>query len=168
MLESMEQVFLTRQPEQVHLRRMQESDLAQVYQLEVAGQPAPWPSWYFRRQLRDGASCWVLESGRTLTGFGIISFTGDQAHIMNLGVAPAYRRRGLGRRLMLHLLGVAREQHCRHVWLEVRRTNRPAILLYRELGFRMKEILKGYYATHDGTQSGLLMSRPVQMQSAEY
>jgi predicted acetyltransferase len=73
-----------------------------------------------------------------IVGFGIFVMVKNWAHIMNMGVAPGYRRRGLGRRIMLHMLTMAKRQHARYSWLEVRSTNYPAINLYRKLGFRKK------------------------------
>ncbi len=154
-------------PPTIHLRPMLESDLPGVYGLEVTSQPLPWPLWFFRRQVRQGASCWVLEEEAGIVGFGIVAFAKNRAHIMNMCVAPGYRRRGLGRRILLHLLGVARHRHCRRAWLEVRRANRPAIGLYRTLGFRTKAIRKGYYPTRTGRQNGLLMARPIRSSMRE-
>ena len=67
-------------PANIRLRPMQESDLPDVHQLEVMSQPIPWPRWFFRRQLRKGASCWVLEEGNKIVGFGIIAFEGLGAY----------------------------------------------------------------------------------------
>jgi len=67
--------------------------------------------------------------------------------------------RGLWRHLMLHLLEIAKQRHCRRTWLEVRRTNRPAILLYRKLGFRTRKIHKRMYPTPRGCVNGLVMGR---------
>jgi ribosomal-protein-alanine N-acetyltransferase len=148
-------------PANIRLRPMQETDLPGVHRLEVTSQPVPWPLWYFRGLLRQGVSCWVLEENKEIVGFGIVAFAKLRAHIMNMCVAPEYRRRGLGRRIMLHLQIVARQHHCRWVWLEVRPTNRPAIVLYRKLGFRAKQVLKGYYPNRMGRQNGLLMACPI-------
>ena len=145
----------------IRLRPMQASDLREVYRLEAMSQPVPWPLWCFRGLLRKGASCWVMETDKEIIGFGIVSFVKDWAHIMNMCVAPGYRRRGLGRRIMLQLLHVARQRHCKKAFLEVRPTNRPAIVLYRKLGFRTKQIRKNYYLTPTGRQNGLVMARPV-------
>ncbi len=145
----------------IRLRPMQESDLPGVHRLEVRSQPLHWPLWFFRSQLRKGASCWVLEEGEEILGFGILACEKNGAHIMNMCVAPQYRRRGLGRRILLHLLGIAKHRRCRRAWLEVRRSNRPAILLYRKLGFRGTQIRKSYYPGRKGRQNGLLMARPV-------
>ena len=52
-------------------------------------------------------------------------------------------------------------------WLEVRPTNRAAVLLYRKLGFRQKQLLKGYYRSPGRTQNALYMARPIRPHSAE-
>ena len=148
-------------PAHTRMRPMHEPDLPGVSRLERTGQPFPWPLWCFRTQLRKGASCWVLEQGKEIIGFGIVAFAADSAHIMNMSVAPEHRRRGMGRRILLHLLAVARQRHSRRAWLEVRPTNRAAILLYRKLGFRTRQIRKGYYLARTGRQKALVMARPL-------
>ena len=136
---------------------MQPSDLPKVYALESQCQLYPWPPWIFRRQLRTRASCWVLELDDEIIGFGIVVIVKHMAHIMNMCVAPGYRRLGLGRCIMLQLLNVAKHQHARYAWLEVRRSNQAAILLYRKLGFRQKKIRKHYYLLRRGREDGITM-----------
>lgn len=53
---------------------MRDADLPAVHRLEVVSQPVPWPLWFFRRQLRSSASCWVLEADEAIIGFGIVAF----------------------------------------------------------------------------------------------
>ena len=52
---------------------------------------------------------------------------------LSMGVLPAYRRRGVGSRLLEHLLQAA-EEHYRAVSLSVAADN-PALRLYRQFGF---------------------------------
>ncbi|MGD8483230.1 MAG: ribosomal protein S18-alanine N-acetyltransferase [Thioalkalispiraceae bacterium] len=144
--------------EHIQLRAMQEKDLHAVHNLEKICQPFPWPAWYFRRQLRV-ASCWVLEHNGMVVGFGIVAMVKHWAHIMNMCIAPGYRRCGQGRRIMLHLLKVARQHYATHAWLEVRPSNYPAITLYRKLGFRKKQVREKYYPRRGGRENGLVMVR---------
>jgi ribosomal-protein-alanine N-acetyltransferase len=146
-------------PGQLRLHPMHVSDLPAVYMLERQCQPDPWPLWFFRRLLRRGASCWVLEDNGEIVGFGIVNMVRRWAHIMNMCVAPGYRRRGLGRRILIHLLAMAKLRHAQHAWLEVRPTNRPAILLYRKMGFRKKHVRKDYYRSRRGRQNAIVMAR---------
>jgi hypothetical protein len=61
--------------------------------------------------------------------------------IQNLGVAPAYRGRGLGSLLLLMALDGFRKAGCRRALLEVTAQNEAAIRLYRRLGFRRRKTI---------------------------
>ena len=65
--------------------------------------------------------------------------------MLNLAVRPDCRRQGLGRRLMTFLFLRAEEKGISKVLLEVRPSNRPAIALYRSLGFKILYRRPGYY-----------------------
>jgi ribosomal protein S18 acetylase RimI-like enzyme len=54
--------------------------------------------------------------------------------INEVGVAPAYRGRGVGTALVQALLGVARELGCHEAWVLTERDNLPAMRLYTSLG----------------------------------
>ena len=136
---------------------MHASDISKVYKLEVLCQPYPWPRSFFRSQLRHGASCWVLEKGSELVGFGIVVIEKESAHILNMCVRPQYRQRGLGHRILLQLLDSTRKKKARYAWLEVRRTNFTAIRLYHRLGFRQKQIFRHYYPMRRGREDGVIM-----------
>ena len=143
---------------QIHLRAMQDRDLRAVYKLEKLCQTQAWPRWFFSKQLRT-SSCWVLEHQGMIIGFGIVAMVKHWAHIMNMCVAPGYRGRGLGRRIMHQLLRVARQRHGRYVWLEVRPTNYPAISLYQKMGFHQIQIRKNYYGMPPETENAIVMLR---------
>jgi ribosomal-protein-alanine N-acetyltransferase len=136
------------------------ADLPAVMMLERQSQPTPWPAWCFRRLLRKKASAWVYEQNGKILGFGIMFCARNWAHIMNLCVAPAYQRHGLGRRMLCHLLQVARSHGAVWAWLEVRPTNRIAIALYKNLRFRQKGRRRGYYRqSPKGQRDAVVMTR---------
>jgi ribosomal protein S18 acetylase RimI-like enzyme len=56
--------------------------------------------------------------------------------ITALGVAPARRGRGLGRRLLLGAVAALRAAGARPILLEVATDNRAALRLYEACGFR--------------------------------
>lgn len=70
----------------------------------------------------------------------------DELHVLNVATAPASRRRGLAARLLDRALAYAAEHHIRILLLEVRRSNEPAIALYRRYGFSIFRVRRGYYA----------------------
>jgi len=57
-------------------------------------------------------------------------------HIGSLAVLPAYRQRGLGRRLLVRGIELCRENGWPTVELNVDRDNEPALHLYESTGFR--------------------------------
>lgn len=73
------------------------------------------------------------------------AFTGAVAHVAELVVAPARRREGRGRRLLLALLPRLRSRGCRAAELVVAAGNEPARSLYETLGFEPAATLPGYY-----------------------
>lgn len=82
---------------------------------------------------------------RNLMGMGCLWMIVDEAHITILAIAPAHRRQGLGRVLLLALLEEARVQGMTRATLEVRATNEVAIALYESLGFQEAGRRKQYY-----------------------
>ena len=70
----------------------------------------------------------------------------DELHLIHIATHPEARRRGAARALMAALLAHAAAVRSRLVLLEVRRSNRPAIRLYRAFEFTAMGVRRAYYA----------------------
>jgi ribosomal-protein-alanine acetyltransferase len=68
-----------------------------------------------------------------------------EGDIQTIAVVPSARRHGLGRALMLALIGEARHRGAAEVFLEVRADNPGAQALYRALGFEEIGVRPHYY-----------------------
>ena len=66
-------------------------------------------------------------------------------HILNLAVAPAHRRQGVARQLVLDAIKRAYAKGARRAFLEVRESNTAAQKLYSNLGFTGSFARKDYY-----------------------
>jgi len=82
----------------------------------------------------------------TPAGFVISWHVADELHILSVATAPAMRRRGIATALMTESIGYAATSRVRLLLLEVRRSNRAALGLYRRLGFSVSALRKGYYS----------------------
>jgi ribosomal-protein-alanine N-acetyltransferase len=80
-----------------------------------------------------------------------------EAHLLNLSVATAWQRRGLGRMLLEHFVHVARSSDAAKLFLEVRPSNSAARRLYVEFGFREITVRRGYYPLGRGREDAILM-----------
>ena len=78
---------------------------------------------------------------------------------MDVAVAPASRRLGIGRALIERLLEEARDLSLTRILLEVREKNTGAIALYVSMGFEREGLRKGYYP--DDGDNAVLMSRKI-------
>lgn len=86
-------------------------------------------------------ACGVMVANRVPS----VKFSGWSLWIEELYVSKSARQRGLGRFLVEHLLGIARQEHLRGIDLEAYHGNAPAALLYRSLGFRRLGRERFYY-----------------------
>jgi ribosomal protein S18 acetylase RimI-like enzyme len=62
---------------------------------------------------------------------------------LGMGVLPAWRGQGIGRRLLERTVAWARDSGLERIELEVYASNAPAILLYRSSGFVTEGVKKG-------------------------
>ncbi len=98
----------------------------------------------------------VALDGRRLAGFAIMTYGDAQAHLNLLAVDPAFRLRGLGRRMMAWLERTARTAGVFEVILEVRAQNLGGRCFYKALGYRETALLRGYY---QGAEDAVRMRR---------
>ncbi|MET0091330.1 MAG: ribosomal protein S18-alanine N-acetyltransferase [Candidatus Thiodiazotropha sp.] len=141
------------------VRPMREEDLEEVMALENRIYPFPWTLGIFQDCLRVGYCCWVLTVDERIVGYGVMSVVIDESHILNICVDPDWQRQGLGRKLLMRLLKVARQHGAETVFLEVRVGNEAAQSLYRKTGFVEVGQRRNYYpAENDTREDALLLS----------
>ena len=139
---------------------MHRNDLPQVLAVERVAYHYPWNEGIFRDCLRMGYSNWVFTNSLDeLLGYGLMSYAVDEAHILNLCVKREHRRQGLGVFILEHLMQEARNNDIAHVLLEVRRSNLPAIILYRQAGFVEIGQRRAYYPVPGGREDALVLAR---------
>jgi len=126
----------------------------------------PW-SWTVRRvaaHIRSSDSnvltAWAQER---LVGFAIMQYFEEHAHLNLLGVDPAYRRCGLGRRLVEWLEETARAGGMFTVTLEVRAGQMGARAFYRILGYQEHQYVPGYYS---GREAAIRMAHDLRRPSS--
>ena len=83
----------------------------------------------------------VKENRPVACGLGVLD--GDYLGLFDLVTAPAERRKGYGRELVTNILSWAALHGAKTAYLQVVADNRPALSLYKEIGF--KEIYKYWY-----------------------
>ena len=100
-----------------------------------------------------------------ITGFAIMRYGDDDAHLDLLAVASSYRRLGLGRQLLEWLEKCAVVAGIFTVDLEVRASAKGAQLFYESMGYRALAHLPGYY---QGIEAGIRMARDLSSRSLDH
>ncbi len=143
----------------IEIRRLTMAELDDVERIERSSYPTPWSRSMFAGELAKRSSialgAFDAEPGGALVGYLIVSRYVDAWHVMNVAVAPRYRRRGIATRLLDELFAVTAGDPRRGYTLEVRVSNASAIALYERLGFQAKGIRRGYYT--DNREDALVM-----------
>jgi ribosomal-protein-alanine N-acetyltransferase len=137
---------------------MRVPDVDQVLHIESTSFASPWKSEHFLHELRDNrwAVNLVVERRGQLVGYACLWSIHDELKINNIAVLQSERGRGIGRWLLLCVLGDAIARGCRSATLEVRPSNTAAVALYRSHGFVETGRRKGYYAAEG--EDALVMS----------
>ena len=128
-----------------HIRPARTADVPRVVAIERASFTDPWSAPDFEECTTWAAPFLVAEVGGEAVGYIVARHAADEGEILNLGVAAAWRRRGVGRALVETALDALRGHGVRSVFLEVRASNEVAQHLYAGLGFTQVGRRRHYY-----------------------
>ncbi|MEB3104195.1 MAG: GNAT family N-acetyltransferase [Cyanobacteriota bacterium] len=137
-------------PGSLRLAELTPADLAGCLALDRASLGGLWSEAQWLRELeearRPGVGLFRGEELRALaTGWLVL----DELHITAVVVAPTWRRRGLGARVLMALLRRSLELGAERATLEVAAGNQAARRLYASLGFREAGVRHRYYSNGD-------------------
>ena len=149
---------LPKQPNEVTgeplMRRLAYSDLPAVISIERRSFPTPWSLAMFVLELsKPSGVCLAAIEEDELLGYLVCSRYDQAWHLMNVAVAPERRRMGIASSLIGRLVEEAGKKY--PLTLEVRVSNREAIAMYENLGFRSAGVRPRYY--QDNGEDALIM-----------
>jgi ribosomal-protein-alanine N-acetyltransferase len=141
---------------------MRAQDLPEVVAIEEVAYEFPWTHGNFIDSLRAGHSAWTMrDSGGGLIAYAVVMMAVDEAHLLNLTVAPACQRFGFGWRMLEAMAENARGYRARTMLLEVRPSNTAAQQMYARYGFVRIGTRRGYYPARDGREDAIVLRVPL-------
>ena len=138
-----------------------------IMAIEYASYDFPWSRGNFADSMAEGYRCQGLflrrqtDAQPVLAGYSIVMRGVDEAHLLNIAVAPEFRGQKMAVLLLQQLCAWARLQGLDYVWLEVRLSNLRAQKLYREFGMHAVGLRKNYYRSADGHEDAIVMNYPL-------
>lgn len=130
----------------MRIRELTAGDVDAVCRIEEESFSMPWRARDFLEMIEaDYAHYYVAEEEGEIVGCCGIRNLAGEGEITNVAVAPGFRGRGIGRKLMEYMLKEASCHGIGDCTLEVRISNTPAVRLYESLGFKREGIRPGFY-----------------------
>jgi len=123
-------------------------DLPLVAAIESESFSDPWSDRSFGEILLAPTAIFLVAArteSRAIVGYVVALVVQNEGEILNLAVAPDFRRRGLGGELLDAGLSAVHARGARDIFLEVRESNRPALALYGSRGFSAIGQRRKYY-----------------------
>jgi len=145
--------------EDLKIRKMKVEDFEIVSKLEKEIFGCPWSKRQIFRILTEDKLAFPLiaEIYNEIVGYAFAWIIYDEVHIGNLAVKEGYRRMKIGTRLINYLISESSKRGGKFFYLEVRRSNEPAINLYEKFGFIPLSIRKKYYS--DNKEDAIVMGK---------
>lgn len=120
--------------------------LRQMAEIEKEAFDMPWTENMFIPEVGSPDATYVVGTrGDEVICYGGFHSVLDEAHITNIAVKSSERGKGIGKFLMATLIGKAREKGAKYITLEVKTTNKVAISMYEDFGFKVAGVRKKYY-----------------------
>ena len=139
--------------ERYNVRWMIRRDLPEVIDIENKSFEFPWNEDDFIRCMRQrNCISLVKENPKNLDeilGFMIYEQYKNRLHILNLGVHPEYRRKGIGTAMVNEVKRKLSGQRRNRILIDVRESNLVGQLFLKSQGFRATSILRNFYEDTD-------------------
>lgn len=121
--------------------------IGSVAELEKTCFRHPWTPEMIVQSILTGLDTWlILKEEEEAVGFCAFRSLSGEGELFRIGVAPAFRGRGYGKKLMDGMVEYAKKNGVESMILEVRESNEMARNLYKSYGFKEVNIRKSYYS----------------------
>ena len=139
------------------IRTMDGADLKGVLEIERRSFRTPWSETLFLEELHSPVcQSFVAVIGEVVAGSIHFAIILDEIHLRNVAVHPEFRRGGIAAALMDKMIEFSDKKGAFLGFLEVRRSNKPALGLYEKFGFRKRGIRPLYYS--DTCEDAIIMT----------
>ncbi len=142
----------------VAIERMAADHVDGIAAIERESFSRPWTKEGIAAELDSKTAVFFVASeGGCAVGYIGFHVILDEGYMANLAVLPQYRRRGIARALLEEAVRYCENNGVSFLSLEVRRSNTPAIDLYRSFGFEKVGERKRFY--HEPEEDADIMTR---------
>ncbi len=125
-------------------------DLDAVSEIESRVHLAPWTKANFEGEFsKPYSKTWVLTDDETDTkilAYCVFWAMGESLEILNIVVDLPYRGHGFAKLILQSVVREGLKTQAKHLILDVRKSNLPAVGLYQRAGFAITQYRKSFYS----------------------
>ncbi|NCV53858.1 MAG: ribosomal-protein-alanine N-acetyltransferase [Betaproteobacteria bacterium] len=136
-----------------------DSDLSEVHAIEQENEVELWSIKNFKDSISVKHFFKIFFLNETIVGFIVARLIQHECEILNIGVTKSVRKKQVASKLMDALIGECHNKNIKHIFLEVRTSNIPAISLYKKFYFNEIGVRPNYYLTKKGHEDAIIMGR---------
>ena len=145
-----------KQRTRIHPERLTKDAIPGAAELERLCFADPWSEKSLELLTNEGIGVgMVCRKDGIVCAYGGMLVAVDEGQITNIATHPDFRRMGYGRAVVEALIKYAKNNRLESISLEVRESNKAAISLYTELGFKVEGKRKDFYTKP--TEAALVM-----------
>lgn len=134
----------------MEIKNFSKTFLDDIIEIEKRSFERPWTKEMFAGSAENEAVDFkVIVEDNKVAGYCLSQTVCAETEILNIAVAPEFRRRSFGKELLKSALEEAKNKKAETVFLEVRESNAAAINLYASFGFNKIGKRKKYYVDED-------------------
>lgn len=145
----------------MEIRQARWAELEALRALQKTAHGTAWDEEIWKEQFgEERALVWVVDDpGKCRLAALLVAWRAlNSIEIVDVAVAPRYRRRGIASAMLNTLAAVAGANGVERIVLEVREDNEPAIATYQNLGYRRLGRRSDFY--DNGTAAEVMEFRP--------
>jgi len=144
----------------LELSFLRASDAEAVALLHAELDHSSWSAKQWHEVQQQYPCSWVIKKEDLLLGYACYQTQVDQAELLNIGIHPDIQGQGIGADFLLATISLL-PKTAKELYLEVRRSNIPAIGLYEKIGFQKVGERPAYYSVAGGTREDALIYKMV-------
>lgn len=130
------------------IRLANDSDLDAISKIENDCLDCPWTKEIIKKTIADNDYIFFVyfdSITRQICGYGSCHKIMTTGEIGNIAVSKNYRRKGIAKKILQHIIDNCNQDNMEEIFLEVNENNSPAIKLYANAGFVNISIRERYY-----------------------
>ena len=140
------------------IKRFEKNDINEIVKIESSSFSDPWsPNMFMALHQLNPKGFYVAKIQNRIIAYAIVllePYIDDvslrrRGHLINLAVAPEFRRQGIGSTMIGRIQKDLKKNKAKQILLEVRQSNSTALAFYSKLMFKRIGKIKDFYKDDD-------------------